>query len=62
MTNPNARILIDYQAQSEYNYLIAAYELQYGLGKVLSLGIFGSNIVGDDNFSQFYKDILSTIV
>lgn len=62
LTNPNARILIDYQAQSEYNYLIAAYELQYGLGKVLSFGIFGSNIVGDDNFSQFYKDILSTIV
>ncbi len=62
LTNPNARILIDYQAQSEYNYLIAAYELQYGLGKVVSLGIFGSNIAGDDNFSQFYKDILSTIV
>lgn len=62
LTNPNSRILIDYQAQSEYNYLIAAYELQYGLGKVLSLGIFGSDIVGDDNFSQFYRDILLRIV
>ena len=37
LTNPNAKILIDYQAQSEYNYLIAAYESQYGLGKVVVL-------------------------
>ena len=62
LTNPNARILIDYQAQSEYNYLIAAYELQYGLGKVVSLSIFGSDVAGNNNFVQFYKDILATSV
>ena len=62
LTNPNSRILIDYQAQSEFNYLIAAYELQYGLGKVIGLGIFGSDIVRDGNFFQFYRDILFRIV
>ena len=25
-TNPNVKILIDYQAQSQYNFFIAAYE------------------------------------
>ena len=35
VTNPNAKILIDYQAQSQYNFFIAAYELKYGLGKVV---------------------------
>ena len=58
ITNPNAKILIDYQAQSEYNYKIAAYELHYGQGKVVSLGIFGSNIVDNNKFLQFYQDIL----
>jgi hypothetical protein len=62
LTNPNAKILIDYQAQSEYNYKIAAYELHYGLGKVVSLGIFGSNIVENNRFLQFYQDILMAIV
>jgi hypothetical protein len=62
LTNPNARILIDYEAQSAYNYFITAYELQYELGKVISLGIFGSDIVENDNFFQFYKDILATNV
>jgi hypothetical protein len=33
--------LIDYQAKSDFDYFIAAYELEYGQGKVISLGIFG---------------------
>ena len=49
LSNPNVKILIDYEAQSAYNYLIAAHELQYGLGKVISLGIFGIDIVDNNN-------------
>jgi hypothetical protein len=60
LTNPNSRILIDFRAQSAYNYLIAAYELRSGLGKVVGLGIFGSDVAGNENFSQFYKDIIAT--
>ena len=53
VTNPHVKILIDYEAQSEFNYLIAAHELKYGLGKVISLGIFGSVVANNDNFLKF---------
>ena len=58
ITNPNAKILIDYQAQSQYNFLIAAYELKYGLGKVVSFGIFADDIFMDNNLLSFYEDII----
>jgi hypothetical protein len=58
ITNPNVKILIDYEAQSQFNYLIAAHELKYGLGKVISLGIFGSDVADNDNFLKFYEDLL----
>ncbi len=58
ITNPNVKILIDYEAQSKFNYKIAAHELQYGLGKVIGLGIFGSNVVDNNNFLTFYKDLI----
>jgi hypothetical protein len=60
ITNPNAKILIDYQAQSQsqYNFFIAAYELKYGLGKVVSFGIFGDDVFEDKNLLSFYEDIL----
>ena len=62
ITNPNVKILIDYEAQSEYNYLIAAHELKYGPGKVISLGIFASDVVQHDNFLKFYEDLILSIV
>ncbi|MGI9009594.1 MAG: hypothetical protein ACR2F1_00200 [Nitrososphaeraceae archaeon] len=58
VTNPNVKILIDYEAQSKFNYLIAADELKYGLGKVISLGIFGSDVANNDNFLKFYESLL----
>ena len=58
ITNPNVKILIDFEAQSEYNYKIAAHELNYGLGKVISLGIFGSDVVDNDNFLKIYESLL----
>ena len=58
ITNPNAKILIDYQAQSQYNFWIAAYELNYGLGKVVSFGIFGDDVFKNENLLSFYNDII----
>ncbi len=58
ITNPNVKILIDYQAQSPSNFLIAAYELKYGLGKVVSFGIFGDDVFEDNNILSFYEDII----
>ena len=58
ITNPNVKILIDYQAQSQYNFLIAAYELKYGLGKVVSFGIFADDVFMDNNLLSFYEDII----
>jgi hypothetical protein len=58
ITNPNVKILIDYQAQSQPNFLIAAYELKYGLGKVVSFGIFADDVFEDNNLLSFYEDII----
>ena len=58
ITNPNVKILIDYQAQSQSNFLIAAYELKYGLGKVVSFGIFADDVFEDNNLLSFYEDII----
>ena len=57
ITNPNVNILIDYKAQSKYNYLIAAYELEYGKGKVISFGIFGDDVINNKDFIQFFDDL-----
>ena len=62
VTYPNVRILIDYQAKSDFDYFIAAYELEYGQGKVISLGIFGQDIVNNRSFLNFFDNmILSNI-
>lgn len=53
VTNPNVKILIDYEAPSGYNYKITAHELNYGLSKVISLAIFGSDVADNDNFLNF---------
>ena len=57
ITNPNAKILIDYEAPQSKSK-IAAHELQYGLGKVIGLGIFGSDVADNNNFLMFYKDLI----
>jgi len=58
ITNPNAKILIDYQAKTDYNYTMGSYELKNSLGKVISFGIFGDNVVTNKNFLQFFDNIL----
>ena len=58
VTNSNVKILIDYQAKSEFSYMIAAYELLFGKGKVISLGVFGDDIVHNQNFLKFFDSII----
>ena len=58
ITNPNVKILIEYEAQSKYNYLIAAYELSYGLRKVIGFGILGDDVFNNQSLLRFYKDII----
>jgi YHS domain-containing protein len=57
ITNPNVNILIDYKAQSMYNILVAAYELEYGKGKVISFGIFGDDIIHDKEFLRYFDQL-----
>ena len=66
ITNPKVNILIDYQAQIDYksnyqplhNIRIAAYELDYGKGKVISFGIFGDDIILNKEFLRFFDELL----
>jgi len=58
ITNPNVKILLDYKAKSEFDYLIAAHELPFGKGKVIGLGIFGEDVVHNDNFLKFFDSII----
>lgn len=57
ITNPNVNILLDYEAQSIYNILVAAYELEYGKGKVVSFGIFGDDIIHNKEFLRFFDEL-----
>ncbi len=57
ITNPNVNILIDYEAQSIYNILVAAYELEYEKGKVISFGIFGDDIIHNKEFLRFFDEL-----
>ncbi|MDR4512962.1 MAG: hypothetical protein MRJ93_14805 [Nitrososphaeraceae archaeon] len=58
VTNPNVKILIDYKAKSEFDYLISAYELLFGKGKVISLGLFGDDVVHNQNFLKFFDSLI----
>lgn len=62
ITNPNVKILIDYEAQSVYNILVAAYELDYGKGKVISFGIFGDDIIHNKEFLRFFDQMFFSTV
>ena len=62
ITNPDVKILLDYEAQSIYNILVAAYELDYGKGKVISFGIFGDDIKHNKEFLRFFDQMFFSTV
>jgi hypothetical protein len=72
ITNPNDIILLNYNASllSSYNNyhalslsykrpVIASYELNYGKGRVISLGIYSDDIVTNGTFLKYFDSLLS---
>lgn len=67
VTNPNATIFHDYGLTIGDNYesdefhrnqTIAAYELNYGEGKSIMLGIYGQNEADDPIFLDFFETVI----
>jgi plastocyanin len=69
VSNPNATILYDYGAQIPESVLndndkavdypkIATYELNYGKGKVITLGLYAQNLAGNEAFMNFFDRII----
>jgi hypothetical protein len=65
MTNPNDKIILDYDASFPGGYhslpskpVIAAYELHYLKGKVIVTGIFSDDVIRNDAFRGFFRDLL----
>lgn len=69
VSNPNATILQDYgltigdsydREAWHRNATVATYELQYGQGKVIGLGIYGQNKASDPLFLDFFDKVVLT--
>jgi plastocyanin len=68
VSNPNATILYDYGAQIPGSVLkdnnavaypkIATYELSYGKGKVIMLGLYTQHLFGNEAFMDFFDRII----
>ena len=64
VTNPKDIILLDYNATDYNNYktdikhVIATYELNYGKGKVIALGIYSDDIITNGKFDRFLDSLL----
>jgi hypothetical protein len=61
VTNPRAKILLDYNATEKTsnprNFVIATYELDYKKGKVIVLGLFTDYFEGNDRFWRFIDSL-----
>lgn len=62
LTNPKDIILLDYNATNlNYkpipNIVVATYELKYGKGKVISLGIYSDDIINQDSFDRYFDNL-----
>ena len=63
ITNPNDIILLNYNASMSNwklasKLVVATYELTYGKGKVISLGIYSDDIIGNGSFDRFLDSLL----
>ncbi len=63
ITNPKDVILRNYNPIESpnapvSNVGIATYELNYGMGKVIALGIYSDDIIQNQYFSRFFDIIL----
>ena len=62
VTNPDAKILLDYEAYAlpdEYsNATIATYHMDYGKGKVVHLGLWGHVVKDNPVFIEYFDKVL----
>ena len=62
VTNPNVKILLDYNAtENEPNprkFVVATYEIDYGKGKVLTLGLYTDDLKGNQRFWRFFDSLI----
>jgi hypothetical protein len=62
ITNPKAKILLDYNATinkpNTEPFVIATYELEYEKGKVITLGLYTINKFENDRFLRFFDSLL----
>ena len=66
ITNPNAKIILDYQAydvgESKFlpsDFKIATYELDYKKGKVITLGLYTDDLLfKNDKFKRFFDSLM----
>jgi hypothetical protein len=65
VTNPNAKILLNYQAyypsHKDFNATVATYEMNYGKGKVIGLGLWGDRLVNSVRFFDYFDNVIMTI-
>ncbi len=62
VTNPNAKILIDFQAfnitEPFSDATVAAYMLNYGSGKVINLGLWTHTLVENKEFLEYFDNVV----
>jgi hypothetical protein len=62
VTNPNAKILLDYKAynltDNYHDATVAAYEMNYGKGKVIHLGIWGHIVRQNPAFIEYFDKVI----
>ena len=65
VTNPNAKILLDYKAYNltdKYqNATVATYMMSYGKGKVVNLGIWGHTLTDNEKFLNYFDKVIMPI-
>ena len=62
VTNPNVKILLDYNAtENEPNprkFTVATYEFDYKRGKVLTMGLYTDDLKGNERFWRFFDSLI----
>ncbi|MGD9672718.1 MAG: N,N-dimethylformamidase beta subunit family domain-containing protein [Candidatus Nitrosocosmicus sp.] len=65
VTNPDAKILLDYEAynltDNYQNATVATYMMNYGKGKVVHLGIWGHTLTHNEKFLNYFDKVIIPI-
>ncbi len=65
VTNPHAKILLDYRASfslDKYpNVTVATYQMNYGKGKIINLGIWGHELIKNAAFLNYFDNVIMPI-